>query len=85
MARQAETDPLFHELNEDDRIHIRTVFEQKVVPRLAQLGARMGNVNCGFAGEGYKNWSVQFRSAGSDFEIVDFEWDEEGEILDLDL
>ena len=28
---------------------------------------------------------IQFRSVGSFFEIVDFEYDEEGEGLDLDL
>ena len=32
-----------------------------------------------------KNWILQFRSFGSDFEIVEFEYDKEGDVLDLDL
>ena len=33
----------------------------------------------------YKDWSIQFKSAGSDFDIVEFEYDENGEGIDLDL
>ena len=55
------------------------------MPRLIRNGARMGNLNCEFAGERFKNWNVQFKSVGSDFEIVEFEYDEEGDGIDLDL
>ena len=50
-----------------------------------RYGARMGNLNCEFAGERFKNWNIQFKSIGSDFEIVEFEYDEEGDGIDLDL
>jgi hypothetical protein len=85
MEKETETTPPIRELSEEDQDHIRAVFDEEVVPRLAKLDARRGNVNCAFAGEAYKNWAVQFRPVGSDFEIVDFEWDEGGDALDLDL
>ena len=85
MEREFQKDPPVEELGEDDREHIRAVFHEEVVPRLARLDARLGNVNCVFAGEAYRNWAVRFRSVGSDFEIVEFERDEGGEALDLDL
>jgi hypothetical protein len=73
------------ELGDDDRDHIRTIFHEEVVPKLIKFGARLGNLSCEFAGEEYKNWTIQFRSAGSDFEIVEFEYDDEAEGLSLDL
>ena len=73
------------ELTEEDQSFIRDVFDEDMVPKLERLGARLGTLNCAFAGEQYKHWSIQFRSIGSVFEISEFEYDEEGDHLDLDL
>ena len=72
-------------LSEDDKGHIRDIFLEDIVPKLQKLHARLGNLNCDFAGEKYKHWSIQFESAGSGFDIVDFEYDEDGSGMDLDL
>ena len=85
MKKEAKPVDPRHELDDDDRDHIRAAFHEEVVPKLTTLGARLGNLSCEFAGEEYKNWTIQFRSAGSDFEIVEFEYDEEAEGLSLDL
>ncbi len=69
----------------DEKEHILMVFHEEIVPKLTKLGARLGTLNCEFAGERYRKWGVQFRSVGSDFEILDFEYDEEGAGMDLDL
>ena len=50
-----------------------------------KLGARLGTLSCEFAGEQFKNWMIQFRSVGNDFEIVDFEYEENGTAIDLDV
>ncbi|MBN2061732.1 MAG: hypothetical protein JW882_15075 [Deltaproteobacteria bacterium] len=73
------------ELDDDDRIRIRDIFNNEINPKLQRAGARMGSLNCEFAGERYKNWNIIFRSVGSDFEISDFEYDEKGSGIDLDL
>ena len=73
------------ELDDDDKSRITDIFYEEIVPKLRKLDARLGNVNCDFAGEEYSNWTILFRSIGSDFEIVDFEYDEDGEGMDLDL
>ena len=73
------------ELDDDDRIHITDIFFEEVVPKLRKLDARLGNVNCDFAGKEYRDWTILFRSIGSDFEIVEFEYDEDGEGMDLDM
>ena len=73
------------ELTDVDQGHIRTIFHEEIEPKLARLGARLGTLNCVFAGEQYKNWAIQFKSAGSGFGIVDFEYDENGAGIDLDL
>ena len=73
-----------HELDEEQKDHIRTVFDDEVVPKLMRHNARQGNLSCGFAGEKYEHWTVEFRSTGDDFEIVSFEYDEEAGSLDLD-
>ena len=49
------------------------------------MDARIGTLNCEFAGEQYSNWNILFKSMGSDFEIVDFEYDEESYGFSLDL
>ncbi len=74
-----------HELSDDDQAHIRTVFHEEVVPKLVKLGARLGTLSCEFAGEQFRNWTVRFRSVGNDLEIVEFEYDEDGAELDLDV
>lgn len=74
-----------NELNHEDQGHIRTVFHEEVVPKLMKLGARLGTLSCEFAGEQFKNWMIQFKSVGDDFEIVDFEYEEDGTGIDLDL
>ena len=75
----------FLELDDDDRAVITEQFFETVVPKLTRLNARKGNINCEFAGEKYKNWTILFDSMGSDFEIIDFEYDEDSVGIDLDL
>lgn len=73
------------ELSEEDQEHIRAAFHEDVVPKLVKLNARLGTLSCAFAGEDYENWTIEFKSIGDDFEIVSFQYDEEGASLDLDL
>ena len=73
------------ELDDEAQEQIRTTFQDEVVPKLKRLDARQGMIACSFAGEKYRNWVVQFKSVGSDFEIVDFEYDEDADSIDLDL
>jgi hypothetical protein len=42
------------------------------------MNARTGVLNCDFAGEEYKNWNIVFKEVGSDFRILEFEYEEEG-------
>jgi len=85
MKRDEDQTNPSHELSEEDQEYIRTIFHKDVVPKLVRLDARIGTLSCEFAGEQYKNWTVQFQSVGDDFEIVEFEYDEAGASLDLDL
>lgn len=80
-----EKDSLLTELDDADRAYITDLFYGEIASKLQRLGARLGAVNCGFAGRQYINWVIHFRSAGSGFNIMDFEYDEEGAGLDLDL
>jgi hypothetical protein len=64
-------------LSDDDRMHITEIFNEDIVPRLMSMDARIGNINCEFAGDQYKNWVIEFRSNRFGFEIVDFEYDED--------
>jgi hypothetical protein len=73
------------ELSDDERDYLRELFFQEVVPKLTRLHARMGMVSCEFGGEAYRSWQIRFQSRGSGFEIVDFEYEEAGAGLDLDL
>jgi hypothetical protein len=73
------------DLDDDDRAHIIEVFFEEVVPKLKKLDARLGTLCCGFAGEQFSNWTIQFKSVGSDFEIVEFEFDTDADNIDLDL
>jgi hypothetical protein len=74
-----------HELSDEDKDHIREVFFEEVEQKLRNFHARLGTLNCEFAGERYRNWNIRFKSVGSGFDIVDFEYDEEGCGIDLDL
>ena len=73
------------ELDDEDRTHISEVFFEDIEPKLKTLEARNGALNCAFAGEQYRNWTILFRSTASGFEVVEFEYDEDGEGMDLDL
>jgi hypothetical protein len=73
------------QLDEEDQEYIRDLFYREIVPKLIKLHARNGMVGCEFAGPRFSQWQIQFRSRGQDFDIVDFEYDEEGCSIDLDL
>lgn len=73
------------ELDDDDRAYITGIFVEEVAAKLKKMDARIGTLNCEFAGEQYSNWNILFKSMGSDFEIVDFEYDEESYGFSLDL
>jgi hypothetical protein len=85
MKGQVEDMNPTHELDEEDKDHIRAVFDDEVVPKLVRLNARQGNLSCAFAGKDFEHWTIEFRSIGNDFEIVSFEYDEEADSLDLGL
>jgi hypothetical protein len=76
---------LADELDDIDKAFITDIFYEDIVPKLIKREARIGNLSCQFAGEQYQNWIIQFRSKGQDFDIVEFEYDEEADVLDLDL
>ena len=84
-TEEKQIPPLHDELTDEDQGHIRAIFYEDIVPKLIKLDARLGTLNCGFAGDQYKNWAIQFKSVGSDFDIVGFEYDENGDSIDLDL
>lgn len=73
------------ELDDDDKVHIMEIFSEDVVKRLLRLQARIGVLNCEFAGKEYGNWTIQFKSTRSGFEIIDFEYDEDSCSFDLGL
>ena len=85
MGKEKNHIKLVDELDDEDMVHIREIFYEEIVPKLIKCDARLGNLSCEFAGEQYKNWILQFQSKGSDFDIVEFEYDEDGESIDLDL
>jgi hypothetical protein len=72
-------------LTDEEKSEIRQIFSEEIVPKLKKLDARLGNISCEFAGPQYANWMIQFRSRGAEFEIADFEYDETGAGIDLDL
>ena len=74
--RQTKTTSKF-ELDDEDKSFITDVFFEKIVTKLLKMHARIGTINCDFAGKEYGNWNIQFKSRGSGFEIVDFEYDED--------
>ena len=71
-------------LDDDDRAYITQIFDECIITKLRHLQARIGTLNCDFAGEQYKKWNILFRSAGADFAITDFEYDEDSDGMDLD-
>jgi len=71
------------ELTEDEKFQIMTSFSEEVVPKLKKLNARIGSLNCTFAGPQFSNWLIHFRETRSDFEITEFEYDEDSRDLDL--
>lgn len=73
------------ELSADDEAHIMQLFYDRMVPLLARADARIGALNCRFAGEVYRHWNLHFCSAGASFQIRDFEYDETSDDLSLDL
>ena len=73
------------DLDDNAKIMISEVFYEEITPKLSKLGARIGMVNCQFAGSEYSNWNIRFKSAGTDFYIDDFEYDADGASNDLDL
>lgn len=83
MARKAKQQRDIPELNEADKGYITEIFLEKVAPWLRKRNARIGVLNCDFAGKRFKNWNVRFRSVREDFEIVEFEYDEQGSDLGL--
>jgi hypothetical protein len=72
-------------LTDEEKSEIQELFFEAIVPKLKKLDARLGTISCEFAGPQYAHWMIQFRSRGEEFEIVDFEWDEQGSGIDLDL
>ena len=84
MVKKGQDDVLC-ELEDEDMNFISDLFFRDVVPKLRRLEARIGTVNCEFAGKRYGKWNIRFRSSGPDFDIVDYEYDEEASGLDLDL
>jgi len=73
------------ELTNEEKSEIQQLFSEEIVPKLKKLDARLGTISCEFAGSQYTNWMIQFKSRGDEFEIVDFEYDEMGAGMDLDL
>jgi len=73
------------QLDAEARIHITEEFERVMEPKLRKHHARLGVLSCGFAGEAYEGWMLHFQSRGGGFEITHFEYDPEGDGLDLDL
>ncbi len=78
-----ESPDLNHSLSDNDRMHILQVFEEEMVPLLKRMDAKIGNLNCGFAGENYGSWVIEFRSSRSGFDIVGFEYDEHSRMVTL--
>jgi hypothetical protein len=85
MKGQGQDIAIKYDLDDDDKARIREIFFEEMVKKLIRLDARIGILNCEFAGEEYRNWTLRFREAGSGFEIVDFEYDENSRSFSLGL
>jgi len=77
--------PRTNKLTDEEKSEIQDLFIEAMVPKLKKLDARLGTISCEFAGPQYANWMIRFRSRGEEFEIVDFEYDEKGAGIDLDV
>ena len=75
---------LQHELDDDDKALITQIFFEEMVAKLKRIDARIGTLNCDFAGNQYENWNITFKSKGPGFEIVEFEYDEDSYGFNLD-
>jgi hypothetical protein len=64
-------------LDDEDKTLITEIFFDDIIPKLKKMHARIGTINCDFAGEQYKNWVIHFRSTRLGFDIIDFEYDKE--------
>jgi hypothetical protein len=82
-GKKTPTD-LQHELDDDDKAFITEIFFEEIVKKLQRMDARIGTLNCDFAGDQYKNWNIYFKSKGPGFEIVDFEYDEDSFSFNLE-
>ncbi|MFO7460647.1 MAG: hypothetical protein R6X07_08475 [Desulfatiglandales bacterium] len=85
MSRDDRPEKAQPSLSDEEKGYVTDLFYERIVPKLMRLHARNGMVGCEFAGPRYKPWQIHFRSRGNDFDIVDFEYDEQGCSLDLDL
>ena len=72
------------ELDDEDKVYITEIFFEKIVAKLKRMDARIGTLNCDFAGDQYKNWNIHFKSKGAGFEIIDFEYDKDSYGFSLD-
>ena len=82
-GKQTQID-LKSELDDEDKVYITEIFFEKIVTKLQRMDARIGTLNCDFAGDQYKKWNIHFKSKGQGFEIVDFEYDEDSYSFSLD-
>jgi hypothetical protein len=69
MALAFDRIAMTEELTEDEKFQIMTAFSEEVVPKLKKLNARIGALNCAFAGPRYSNWLIHFRETRSDSPI----------------
>ena len=83
MFQASKQRDMIEELTEDDKVQIMTAFLEDIVPKLKKLNARIGALNCAFAGPQYRNWLLHFRETCADFEITEFEYDKNSRDLDL--
>ena len=81
--KKAHSD-LQHDLDDDDKAFITEIFFEEMVEKLKKVDARIGTLNCDFAGNQYKHWNITFKSKGPGFEIVDFDYDADSYGFSLD-
>lgn len=82
-GKQTQID-LKSELDDEDKVFITEIFFEKIITKLQRMHARIGTLNCDFAGDQYKNWNIHFKSKGAGFEIIDFEYDKDSYGFSLD-
>ena len=82
-CKQTQID-LKSELDDEDKVFITEIFFEKIITKLQRMHARIGTLNCDFAGDQYKNWNIHFKSKGTGFEIIDFEYDKDSYGFSLD-